>query len=962
VASPQLRYSTYLGGSAINYAEDQPYGIAVDAAGHAFVVGGTGSDNFPVTQQFGPGGFAWHAFMTKLSPAGDRIVYSALLPGATARAAAVDAQGFLYVIGETYSPDFPTTAGSAQPEYGGGALDAFVAKLSPDGSQLIYCTFLGGSDLELGKGIAIDGEGNAYVIGWTTSTNFPVNAQAAQRELGGNYDAFVAKLNSTGSALMYATYLGGASSESGTGISVDTAGRAIVTGHTLSPQFRDGPNPIRLGPGGNTDAYLARLNTTGTTIEWLTIIGGEAADQSAAIALDSAGQAFVFGQTRSKMFPATGNSLQPQKAGDDVYWDNFVFKLGADGQSLAYATYLGGTYSESLTDFQYVGAFYLDGELIPDLLLPSENGGIAVDAQGNAFVAGRTEPEDFHPARASNVAHGYVEGYWAKINPAGTELLSLSFVGGRDWDAARDIALGPSGNVFVIGATLRPQLTPLLATTPGAAQPTYRGNVSDGFVARFADSAFAPANDFFATRARILGNRLTVEANNTEATSEAGELPVANLASAKTLWWSWTAPGAGRVRLSTAPADFDTMLAVFRGQNLGELIVVDVSDDENAAENRLTSSLEFMAAPGVEYQIVVDGKGGASGTLSLSLIFSGQANDHFANRQMIPSFPASVSASNQDATFEAGEMWHGESPGGQSLWWSWTATQNANVAVSTSGSDFDTLLAVYTGTELGELALVKGNNNSSDAATTSQVTFKAIQGETYHIAVDGQYTATGQIQLHLLPGDPPANDNFADASILSGNLVEITASNVNATLEPGEPDLGFVSPSGNTVWWTWTAPAKGRVNVSTEGSSFNTRLGIYRGLTFETLSLVASSDDVDLANGKVFSAAVFQAEPGVRYSILVDGITYNHSGRVQLALRLTLPPQILVETMTLDGTGRGQFRVRGEAGSKYAVETSLDLRSWSRASEAQFEGESFLFEWQRNPGEAQRFFRVIELP
>jgi len=186
--------------------------------------------------------------VTKLNPTGTALVYSTYLGGTGNDAGygiAVDTAGNAYVTGVTYSTDFPTTTGAFQTTFGGGYGEAFVTKLNPTGTALVYSTYLGGTGSDIGGGIAVDTAGNAYVTGSTGST-FPTTAGAFQTTFGGVYDAFVTKLNPTGTALVYSTYLGGTGNDAGDGIAVDTAGNAYVTGFTESTDFpTTGPAPIR---------------------------------------------------------------------------------------------------------------------------------------------------------------------------------------------------------------------------------------------------------------------------------------------------------------------------------------------------------------------------------------------------------------------------------------------------------------------------------------------------------------------------------------------------------------------------------------------------------------------------------------------------------------------------------------------------------------------------------------------
>jgi len=330
-----LVYSTYLGGSGI----DEGRAIAVDAHGNAYIAGNTtsgsnGSTSFPVT----PGAVqptirsSGDGFVAKLNPAGSALVYSTYLGGSGGTQAwgiAVDALSNAYVTGSTSSIDFPTTAGAFQSAFAGGGgffRDAFVTKLDPYGSALVYSTYLGGSGDDLSSGIAVDAHGNAYVTGYTNSSNFPTTPRAVQlASAGGPFDAFVTKLNSLGSALVYSTYLGGGDYDIGYGIAVDAGGKAYVTGRTLSSNFPTTPCAAQSTFGGGLfDAFVAKLDRSGTRLLYSTYLGGGDADAGTGIAVDASDNIYVAGYTTSTNFPTTADTFQSPFAGTS---DAFVAKI-----------------------------------------------------------------------------------------------------------------------------------------------------------------------------------------------------------------------------------------------------------------------------------------------------------------------------------------------------------------------------------------------------------------------------------------------------------------------------------------------------------------------------------------------------------------------------------------------------------------------------------------------------------
>ena len=383
-----LVYSTFLGGSS----DDLGFGIAVDQAGSAYVTGYTNSTDFPTQNPYdGSYNGDWDVFVTKLSSAGNALVYSTYLGGWAqdfGYGIAVDSAGSAYVTGVTTSTFFPT-----QNPYDGsyhGSNDVFVTKLSPAGNALVYSTFLGRSGDDWGNNIAVDQAGSAYVTGMTKSSDFPTQ-NPYDGSWNGYRDVFVTKLSPTGNALVYSSFLGGSSDDFGGGIAVDQAGSAYVTGMTKSSDFPT-QNPYDGSLGGSYDVFLTKLSPAGNALVYSTFLGGSSDDFSGGIAVDQAGSAYVTGYTYSTDFP-TQNPYDGTFNGG--IYDAFVTKLSPTGNALAYSTYLGG----SGYDRGY---------------------GIAVDTAGSAYVTGRTYSTDFPTQNAydGNFNGGDYDVFVTKLSQA----------------------------------------------------------------------------------------------------------------------------------------------------------------------------------------------------------------------------------------------------------------------------------------------------------------------------------------------------------------------------------------------------------------------------------------------------------------------------------------------------------------------------------------------------------------
>ncbi len=470
-------YAGYIGGSGT----DGALGIAVDGSGNAYVTGATTSSEATFPVNVGPdtsyNGGTVDAFVAKVNAAGTALVYAGYIGGTDldqGTGIAVDGSGNAYVTGVTSSSEasFPVTVG---PDLTfGGFNDGFVAKMNALGTALIYAGYIGGSSLEQGAGIAVDGSGNAYVTGFTGSSEatFPVivGPDLTINSPGGGLDAFVAKVNAAGTAFDYAGYLGGSGDDRARAIAVDAAGNAYVTGITASNQASF---PVIVGPDltfnagvGGADSFVAKVNSAGTALAYAGYIAGSGG--AAGIAVDGSGNAYITGYTfdNEAIFPVTvGPDITYNGGGGDA----FVAKVNAAGTGLDYAGYIGGTGFD-------VGR------------------AIAVDGSGNAYVTGGTlSTQTSFPVidGPDLTANGSFDAFVVKVNPAGTALIYAGFIGGSSLEDGTCIAVDGAGHAYVGGRTQSSA-----ASFPATVGPdlTLNGSVGgdDAFVAKIGDAV--PAN------------------------------------------------------------------------------------------------------------------------------------------------------------------------------------------------------------------------------------------------------------------------------------------------------------------------------------------------------------------------------------------------------------------------------------------------------------------------------------
>ena len=368
-----------------------------------------------------------------------------------------------------------------------------------------------------------------------------------------------------------------------------------------------------------------------------------------------------------------------------------------------------------------------------------------------------------------------------------------------------------------------------------------------------------PANDEFANAIEISETEGSTTGYTFGAGVETGE-PLHAGEGLASVWWRWTADVDGTMAFDTFQSDFDTVLAVYTGE-LGDLVEIAANDD---ADSLLVSQVTFEAVAGTTYHIAVAGHGGETGFVNLNWMAHFSApNDDFADAQWIAGESGTATGNNLGASMEDGEPEH-DGAGRASVWWRWTAPADRTAVFDTFGSDFDTVLAVYTG-ELGDLTTIASNDDALETLL-SRVEFPAESGVTYHIAVSGYRGDTGFITLNWNTFEPPPNDRFSDATVISGTSGSVTGNSFGASMEDGEPEHDGVGSA--SVWWRWTAPADGMAIFDTFDSDFDTVLAVYTGALGDLVEIAANDD---AAPNTRLSRVQFSAASGVTYHIAVSG-------------------------------------------------------------------------------------------
>jgi hypothetical protein len=539
--TPTLQFSTYLGGSSSETGQT----IAVDQDGNIYVTGSTSSPNFPATNPLGVGTSQSYMYLTKFDPTGTTQLYSIFLGSGISYDIAVDSSGYAYVVGTT------TNIPTVNPIQAAlvGFEDAFIMKVNPSGTGLVYSTYLGGASNEEALGIGLDANHNVYVVGATSSPNFPTHNAIQNNHAGGEWDIFIVRLNADGTALDYSTYYGGNKRDVALDVVVDEVGNVYITGETTSDNF---PTMNAFQPEISTtcgsityncsDAVVAKFSPNGLPI-YSTYLGGNAnpdvGDGAYGIAIDSDGSAYVTGYTGSSDFPITPDAYQTSVGYGSA--SAFVTKFSPDGSDLVYSSYLGGTTGGNL------------------------GVNINLDSKNNMYVSGSTSAPDFpvaHPIQGTRGGSASnIDAFITVFRSDGQDLLFSTYLGGSKdeyYQFNPRAVVDSKGNFYITGTTFSSDFPVLNAFQSSPGGPTTPSNM-DAFVAKIGFPLLslpddAPGDAVFTTQTPTLtwnavtwaqGYHIQVDRTATfnapydfeaETSAEARSIPTTELGEGKYYW------------------------------------------------------------------------------------------------------------------------------------------------------------------------------------------------------------------------------------------------------------------------------------------------------------------------------------------------------------------------------------------------------------------------------------------
>lgn len=545
--------------------------------------------------------------------------------------------------------------------------------------------------------------------------------------------------------------------------------------------------------------------------------------------------------------------------------------------------------------------------------------------------------------------HGAISGYW-KVSQCGdvlavveqnstttVDVALLSTLDGRYLATREDV----TNFNFVLTTTVPSSTTPSRHRLKYSTTSPPPEDLASNAAAQTCPPP-PPANDTFAKATAISGTSGNFSGGNQGATKEDGEPNHAGDAGGKSIWYSWTAPAGGYVKLTANSTSFKTLLAAYTGPAVGSLRELAAAGSSAVGT---PSTVNFAVSQNDVIKIAIDGAGGAGGNVTLNWSFSQAAsNDAFANAAAIPNTLATgtSSGSSQFASKEAGEPAHAGNAGGKSIWYTWTAPATGNVKFTTAATGFNTLLAVYTGSVVGSLREVASNNSGTPG---SAVGFSVNAGDSYKIAIDGVGGTGGPVKLSWDFKKGPVNDFFSRAIVLDGAGATVSGTNQNATKEAGEPAHGG-DPGSASVWYKYTAPADASLKIDAVAADpaeeLDMLLAVYQGASVDQLTLVRGNDNApDTSDSRVRLAVA----AGQTYYIAVDskrrvsdtGATLTQGGSFSLTCRVAQPPPpndrfagaepVPSDATGFEGNNSGALDEEGEpAHSGQPAETSVWYR------------------------------------
>jgi len=856
-------YISYLGGSSY----DDCYGIA-QQGGWVWVVGSTSSSNFNTT----PGVFSTtlggssDAFVTRFNPylsGASSVVFSTYLGSAHgagyqetySNCIAADASANVYVLGYTYTIDYPTTAGAYRTGLNGLNSDIVVTKVASGGASLVYSTYVGGSSSDTPQGIALNSSGEVYFTGYTSSSNYPTTGGAQRTSFNGGQDSFVTRLNSTGTGLIWSTFLGGAANyDYAHGIALDSSNNVYVVGEAYSNDFPTTAGVLKTVMTGGGDAFVTKLNPSGSSFVWSTFLGGALnSEYAVAVAVDASNFPYVTGVTSSPDFPTSGGAYSVAfdvTSGQSL----FLTKLNTTATNRVYSTYLGGTSVEYPVS-------------------------VAVDPSGQAYVGGHTTSVDFPVLNAVQpLQAGGQDAFVTKFNAAGSGLIWSTYLGGSGDEYFGGLALDASQNVYVVtqtGSTDFPMTPPLLNSTFGGSYDVTATRINAAGNSLSWSTYIGGSSYEYGGGIAVTPNGHTFVGGFTTSTdfpATAGAFST-SLSGSEDLFI---------VRIDNEAPTLPSSLAQYRSN--GTTVI-----STGGATNETTVILKGLSsdAEGDKYKLQVEVRAIGTAFTSPSVIGS-FGTDFFESGLVNSSTTASVTVTGR----VAGTQYHWQarsvdSAGVASAWTSYggnTENPPSNPAandfrVDTNVPTLNIVSPVSSGTYSTNLGSVAVSGTSSDDVAVFTVGWA-------NAATSQSGSATGTTSWSV-PGIPLALGNNVITITATDTAGNLTQKQITVVQDTSAPTVTITSPTSSPTYVT------NATTMATLGGTYSDNIGVTN---------ITWSNAANGANGTAGFAAGTFSVPSFALNVGINNITvtaFDAAGNSSVdTIAVTSDPSAPVVTIT----------------------------------------------------------------
>ncbi len=866
----------------------------------------------------------------------------------------VDAEGNVVLVGNMAGGSNWPVKNAEQASYGGGTVDGVIMKLSSEGDEILFSTYLGGNSFDRIRDLQIGDDGLIYLVGTTLSKDFPGVQNQVGNWIENAFPGFVSVFTS-GGTLQSSVLIGSEYENSVTECRSLAFGKddtLWVGGTTSAVDLASNENAFQSEHGGVLDGFLIQMNNDLSESHYSSFYGGDTTDRIESIAVTEQGLVVFGGTTFSRNLRMVQSFQDELLESPEVRDGLFVGIFDTQSNDLVMSSYLSGRLEDSFVGLE------LD------------------ELTGDIWIVGSTDSNDipvFNPVQSQNRAYKEAT-ILTRIGTDGERHLS-TYLGGAPENGAVDMAAIPGGGIILVGNSEMGELGAGFPTTLESAFPSYLGGSSDAYLMMVDESDLDASNDLFAHSGIINELPITIMADNSSAKNEANEPShgINEPGPFRSLWWKWQAPLNGLLEVTTSSyyrgnwddlfsSSFDSVLSVYTGNELSDLQKLAENDED--PDGRRSSFLQIPVEQGVTYQIAADGVDeNSSGAFPISFRFIREVqNDHYQNRILLEGVAPSWQGNNQFATGQTEEFSLGQIFYGKSVWYEWNPQETGVMRISVEAESFSPHALIYlVADSIPQLIPVAYYQQTDPESGERYLNFQAVNDQSYAIVIDGDEVEGGSFSANISMQSGVQNDSFLFAEIIEDYPYQSElVNNSMATREPGEPDLRALGmeplPAGLSLWWSFEPSTDVSLLWSSEGGEErDVFIGLFQGTDLESLTPPASMRRISQQR------IAFEAIAGERYYLMLDQSAYSNPGAQNVSLVEFNPPSFSsMMDLSADRKTLG-LPVEGTVGVEYRLEGSSDLETWETLDLFRLETEQMRLELNFDDQIPALFFRLVEV-